>query len=166
MLWLTFSLLLPSWKSPGLMIPSPPPWWGQEVNAHKSNSVTVNHCTPMLIFNDCFRWGYVTPPERKCRSNSTDGSQDRFFSWQKEPLRGETSLLALLTVVWQLGPSQVVLVVKNLPDNADADSISGSGRSPGGGHGHPLQYSCLESPMDRGAWWATVHRVTKNHTWL
>ena len=49
-------------------------------------------------------------------------------------------------------------VVKNLPANAgDADSIPGSGRSPGGGHGNPLQYPCLENPMDRGAWWATVH---------
>ena len=41
-----------------------------------------------------------------------------------------------------------------------------SGRFPGGGHGNPLQYSCLENPMDRGAWWATVHRVTKSWTWL
>ena len=42
--------------------------------------------------------------------------------------------------------------------------IPGSGRSPGGGYGHPLQYSCLENPMDRGAWWATAHRVTKSRT--
>ena len=40
------------------------------------------------------------------------------------------------------------------------------GRPPGGGNGNPLQYSCLENPMDRGAWWATVHRVTKSQTWL
>ena len=49
-------------------------------------------------------------------------------------------------------------VVKNLPANAeDVGSISGSGRSPGRGHGNPLQYSCLGNPMDRGAWWATVY---------
>ena len=52
--------------------------------------------------------------------------------------------------------SQVALVVKNLPANArdqrDADLIPGLGRSPGGGHGSPLQYSCLENPMGRGAW--------------
>ena len=48
----------------------------------------------------------------------------------------------------------------------DACSISGSGRSPGGGHGNPLQYSCLENPMDRGAWWAIVHRITKSWTRL
>ena len=43
----------------------------------------------------------------------------------------------------------------------DMDSIRGLGRSPGGGHGNPLQYSYLENPMDRGAWQAVVHRVTK-----
>ena len=46
----------------------------------------------------------------------------------------------------------------------DKGSIPGSGRSPGGGHGNPLQYSCLENFMDRGAWQATVHRVAKNQT--
>ena len=64
--------------------------------------------------------------------------------------------------------SQVVLLVKNLPANAgdltDAGSIPGSGRSPGGGHGNPLQYSCLENPMYREAWRATVHRVAKSQT--
>ena len=57
---------------------------------------------------------------------------------------------------------QVVLVVKNLPANAgDTGSISRSGRSPGVGNGNPLQYSCLENPMDRGAWQATVHMVKR-----
>ena len=62
-------------------------------------------------------------------------------------------------------------VVKNLPVNTGGDardtgSIPGSGRSPGGGNGNLLQYSCLGNPMDRGAWWATVHRVTKSQTQL
>ena len=59
-------------------------------------------------------------------------------------------------------------MVKNLPANVgDAGSISlGLGRSPGGGHGNPLQCSCLENPMDRGAWWATIHRVAKGCTQL
>ena len=48
----------------------------------------------------------------------------------------------------------------------DPDSISGSGRSPGEGNGNPLQYSCLENPMDGGAWWATVHGVAKSLTLL
>ena len=51
--------------------------------------------------------------------------------------------------------SQVALVVKNPPTNAgDSGSIPGLGRSLGGEHGNPLQYYCLENPMDRGAWWA------------
>ena len=64
----------------------------------------------------------------------------------------------------------MTLVVKNWPANAggirDAGLIPVLGRSPGGGHDNKLQYSCLESPMDRGAWWATDHRVTKSWTQL
>ena len=63
------------------------------------------------------------------------------------------------------GTCQVVLVVKNLPARAgnvrDLGSIPGSGRSPGGGNGNPLQYFCLENPTDRGAWWGTVHGVAR-----
>ena len=61
-------------------------------------------------------------------------------------------------------------MVKNPPDNAgdvrDWGSIPGSGRSPGGGLGNPLQYSCLDNPTDGGPWQATVHRVTENWTRL
>ena len=46
----------------------------------------------------------------------------------------------------------------------DLDSIPGLGRFPGGGHGNPLQYSCQENSMDRGAWWATIHGVAKSWT--
>ena len=60
----------------------------------------------------------------------------------------------------------MVLMVKNLPTNAgdtrEMGLVSGSGISPGGGRDNPHQYSCLENPMDRGAWQATVHRVTKS----
>ena len=57
-------------------------------------------------------------------------------------------------------------MVKNLPVNGDMVSIPGSGRSPGGGYGNPLQYSYLENPMDKGSWQATVHRVTKSQAQL
>ena len=64
--------------------------------------------------------------------------------------------------------NQVLPVVKNPPasagDTKDAGSISGSGRSPGEGNGNPLQYSCLEDPMDRGAQPATVHEVAESQT--
>ena len=73
--------------------------------------------------------------------------------------------LAVLCSLWSF-PS--VSVVKKLPVNAgdlrDMNLIPGSGRSPGEGHGNPLQYSCLENLMDRGAWGVTVHGVTKSQT--
>ena len=54
----------------------------------------------------------------------------------------------------------------NAGDIRDAVSIAGLGRSLGGGHGNPFQYSCLKNPMDRGVWWTTVHGVTKGQTRL
>ena len=58
-------------------------------------------------------------------------------------------------------------VVKNPPVNAgDTGSMPGSGRSPGGGNGNPLQYSYPRNPMGRGAWWTTVHGVAKSQTQL
>ena len=109
-----------------------------------------------------------------------------FFVWPLEALSGwclwpfdmplfsfsSTSLYSctisgLILYIPHPSPSQVALVVKNPPANAgdirDLGSIPGSGRSPGGGHGNPLQYSCLENPLD---WRATVHRVTKSQTQL
>ena len=70
----------------------------------------------------------------------------------------------------QIWASQVALVVKNALSNArdirDMGSISGLGRSPGGGHGNSLQHFCLNNPMGRGAWWAKVYRVAKSQTQL
>ena len=64
--------------------------------------------------------------------------------------------------------SQVALVVNNPPASAgdliDKGSIPGLGRSPGRGYGNPLQYSCVETTMDRGAWWATLQRAAKSQT--
>ena len=70
--------------------------------------------------------------------------------------------------VFRVGASQVALVVKNPPANAgdirELGSIPGLGRFLGGGHGNPIQYSCLENPTDRGAWWAIVHGIAKRQT--
>ena len=80
---------------------------------------------------------------------------------------GLTGNLGLIGANWA---SQVVPVVKNPPANPgdlkDAGLIPRSGKSPAGGHGNPLQYSCLENPADRGSWCATVHRVAKSWTRL
>ena len=70
------------------------------------------------------------------------------------------------TVAYQIQrdvlPSLEAQIIKKLPASAgDLSSIPGSGRCPGGGNGNPLQYSCLGNLLDRGAWWATVHGVTK-----
>ena len=70
-----------------------------------------------------------------------------------------------LHVIIEIQASQVALVVKNPPANAgdtDLSSTPGSGRPPGGGLGNPFLYSCLENPMDRGDWQATVHGVTES----
>ena len=68
------------------------------------------------------------------------------------------------------GLPQVALVVKNPPANAGAvreeGLMPGSGRYPGVGNANPLQYSCLKYPMDRGSWWAIIHRVAKSWTQL
>ena len=77
-----------------------------------------------------------------------------------------TDQLQLLQLKKAQGASQVALVIKNLPANAgdkrDTGSIPALGRSPGEGNGNPLQYSCLENPMDRGTWLAAVQGVTKS----
>ena len=71
-------------------------------------------------------------------------------------------------LIHKIGASEVVLVVNNPPANAgdveDMGLIPGSGRSPRGRHGSPLQYSCLENAMDRGVWWATVHSIAESDT--
>ena len=74
-------------------------------------------------------------------------------NWPTEPSDSKLVLFKL-----QIQGSQVVVMVKNLPANAGSDmgSIPRLGRSPGAGHDNPLQYSCLESPMDRGTWWVTA----------
>ena len=122
--------------------------WALQSDLHASFTLTVyvailSHCVVRLLS----RWF-------NCLSHSAD--------------YGSLSLFPLsLYIKYRLhiynGASQVALVVKTLPANAgdvrDEASIPGWGRSSGGRNGTPLQYSCLENPMDRGAWWATVHMV-------
>ena len=69
-------------------------------------------------------------------------------------------------IMWILGPPRWLSGKESAYNAGDAGSIPGSGRSLGEGNGNPLQYSCLENPMDRRAWWAVVHGVAKGWAWL
>ena len=79
-------------------------------------------------------------------------------------------VIIIIEHLLRVGASQVALVVKNpaanTGDTRDAGSIPGLGRSPGGWHDTPLQYYCLDNPMDREVWWAAIHRIAKSRTQL
>ena len=115
----------------------------------------------MFIFNH-----YITFTE-----TSTSRRESRRYNnnWISQNLLKSTEICVAITKpvrVWDGLPSWHQCL-KNPPAIAgDLGSIPGSGRSHGGGHGNPPQYSCLKNPMDRGAWRATVRGVTKSQTWL
>ena len=121
-------------------------------------------CSFQCISSIC--WPYfshvmISPDSESCSELDVQQTT-RQWPW---PIFGAS--LALGSALDLLGASQVTLVIKTPPANAsenlrDAGSIPGLGRSPGGRNGNPLQYSCLENPMDRGAWQSTVHRVAKS----
>ena len=108
-------------------------------------------------------------------SSDFPGSPDTMFplqgAWVWSLVRALRSwMLCCMVNINKSWASQVALVVKNPPSSAGdlrvAGSIPGSGRSLGGGHGNPCQYSCLKNLTDRGAWRAIVHRVAKSWIWL
>ena len=96
---------------------------------------------------------WVTIPSSRASSQPRDQTQVSFIAAELITTEGK--------------PREII---ENQPANVggvmDVGLIPGLGRCPGGGHGNPLQYSCLENPMDRGAWRATVHRITKSRTQL
>ena len=90
-----------------------------------------------------------------------------WFRWMRLPNLRQALVLSSLNCSHSIYYTTLSSVVKNLPAyTGDTSSILGLGRSPGGGNGHPLLYSCLENPMDRGIWWATVRGVAENWTQL
>ena len=119
----------------------------------------INHIL-VLHLEKWYRWPYL-----QNRSRNTDREQTYGHQGEKEGggIHWEIEINTHMHCA-----SQVALGVKNLPastgDVIEVGSVPGFGRSPGGGHGDPLQYSCLENPTDKGAWWAAVHRVTKSWT--
>ena len=112
-------------------------------------------------------WGSLTECWKYAVSRSRQWLQRAHI--HKNWLRFALYNTALCTLL-HYWPSQVALMVKNPPANAgdirNVGSIVGSGTFAGGQHGNLLQYSCLENPMDRRAWWATIHGVTKRWTQL
>ena len=104
--------------------------------------------------------------------NMRSGRGNTGESGRRSPFEDRLPAQMIIFTEWSPGAraSQVALVVKNLPTNAgdsrDVGSIPGSGRSLGGRHDNPLQYSHLEHPMDRGTWWTTVHWVAESQTQL
>ena len=96
-------------------------------------------------------------------SVSYSGGRTRKSRWI--PMAESSNLQNQLLLQWLSFPGGSE-VKASAPNAGDLGSIPGLGRSPGEGNGNPLQYSCLENPMDGGAWWATVHGVTKSHTRL
>ena len=143
-----------------------------KIDLVKVTQLCLTFCDPMdhtdhvILQARILEW--VAVPFSRGSSQPKDRTQvscitGRFFtSWATREAKG----------VWGAYENafQVLLEVKNPPANAgdtrDMASVLGLGRSPGGGHGNPLQYSCLENPLDRGAWWATVHTVARSRTWL
>ena len=122
---------------------------------------------PWSLNVDC-RWGFAENTVWEGRGKSTFIVEKLHRYWDQGQHRRWPVMFVVCTL--DMRASQVALAVKNLAASAgdirDASSVLGSGRSPGGGHGNPLQYSCLENPMDKGVWWAIVHRVAENQTQL
>ena len=119
--------------------------------------------TELLHFHfslSCIGEGHGNPLQCSCLENPRDGG-----AWWAAVygLHSRTQLKRLssskdLGLPWWLSSKESVC------NAGDSGSIRGLGRSPGKGNDNPLQYSCLENPMDRGAWWATVHGVAQSQT--
>ena len=128
----------------------------------KRERPTLTQDTPLSIWGRSQDVPYEQQGQGFCRGSRSPGSA----WWIPSGMVGRVPLLNHLGT----GEAWLVLVVKNPPVNAGdvrgVCLIAGLGRSPGGGNGNPLQYSCLENPKDRGTWWATVHGVARSWTRL
>ena len=143
------------------------------VSEEVSSSRLPCRLTLFSLFSHCswsrIRFWRFLLPHSMNSSYSTDGS-DSFYHHTTPPPLPRTRCKFSEGKIYLIWASQVVLMVQSLHANAgditDMGSTPGSGRSPGGGHGNPPQYCCPENPMDRGAWKAMIHRVSKSQTWL
>ena len=140
------------------------------------------HCPDKLVILSifsCAYWPFLYHPLWSSCPNLSENSLlvERYLPILTQcPTHGHPIVTQWTTwcfiILWHscLRASQMLLLIKNPPaiagDLRDASLTPGSRRSPGVGHGNPLQYSCLENPTDRAAWWVTVHRVARSWTWL
>ena len=117
-----------------------------------------------------FHVRYAPPFQKEWKSDHRRISLWERKIGKKKKRRGNWYSLICGHYIISCWTSQMSLVIKNLPAKAgdvrDVDLVPGLGRSPGGGHGNPLQNPCPENPTDRGAWRATAHGVAKSQTWL
>ena len=144
----------------------PPTHWPVQRGGLNPSVSNLTHWNPdpipMLGLPSPFDYILSKPAHGNCPSTVNSS-----VPWKRSPFKNSRIEKNHLMIWWGC---QVAWVVKNSPANAgdirDVGSTPGLGRSSGGGHGSPLQYSCLENPMDRGTWRATVHGVAKNRTQL
>ena len=147
------------------------PWVEQPGRLQSMGSLKVRHdwATSLWLFTFMYWRRKGNPLQCSCLENPRDW--EAWWAAVYGVAQSQTQLKWLSSSSRAVeGISQVALLVKNLPANARdlriAGAVPGLVRSPGGEHGNPLQHSCLENHMDRGAWRATVHRVSKSRTWL
>ena len=130
--------------------------WGQFILS-RALELRIDGKTSRLVLTDVRGWVRTSPGASAPAAPTLGSPRSSQWGAKKNPLVSPAGF-------------SVALEVKSLPastqDERDAGSIPGSGRSPGEGNGNSFQYSRLENPMDRGAWWATVHEVTESRTWL
>ena len=128
------------------------PWMEEPGRLQSMGSLRVGHDWATSLSLSCIGEGNGNPLQCSCLENPRDGG-----AWWTsiDPLKRLSS-----------SSKQVKNLSVNIGDIRNLGSVPGLGRSSGGGHGSLLQYSCLESPTNSGAWWATVHRVTMSRTRL
>ena len=153
--------------------------WGYSCFAVLCWFLTYSRGNQLCVYTPPPSWPSLSPTPQPHRFRSSQSTEPSSPCCKKDPpavcfTHGSkhTSIpicQSIPTLENGTGPP-AALVVKNPPASAghirDGGSVPGSGRSRGGGHGNPLHYSCLGNPMDRGAWWATVHGVAKSQTRL
>ena len=142
------------------------PWTEEPARLQSMGSLRVGHdwATSLSLFTSCIGEGNGNPLQCSCLENPRDGGA--WWAAIYGVAQSWTRLKWLSSISTTLGFPGGSEVKASAWNARDPGSIPGLGRSPGEGNSAPLQYSCLENPMDGGVWWAAAHRVTKSQTQL